>query len=82
VAFAISLGTSNRIEHLDFRPRRRTLPRFMLEFAIFDGNDWFVVPLDLPVGSICRITSVIVTDTFGVRTMIPSITESARPARR
>ena len=54
----------------------------MLEFAIFDGNDWFVVPLDLPVGSICRISSVIVTDTFGVRTMIPSITESARPARR
>src|SRR5262245_24515829 len=52
----------------------------MLEFAISYGNDWFVVPLDLPVGSICRITSVIVTDTFGVRTMIPSIGGSTHPA--
>ena len=52
----------------------------MLEFAISYGNDWFVVPLDLPVGSICRITSVIVTDTFGVRTMIPSIAASTHPA--
>ena len=52
----------------------------MLEFAISYGNDWFVVPLDLPVGSICRVTSVIVTDTFGVRTMIPSIGGSTHPA--
>jgi hypothetical protein len=52
----------------------------MLEFAISYGNDWFVVPLDLPVGSICRVTSVIVTDTFGVRTMIPSIGASTHPA--
>lgn len=52
----------------------------MLEFAIAYGNDWFVVPLDLPVGSVCRITSMIVTDTFGVRTMIPSIDQSTHPA--
>jgi hypothetical protein len=52
----------------------------MLEFAISYGNDWFVVPLDLPVGSLCRITSVIVTDTFGVRTLIPSISGSTHPA--
>jgi hypothetical protein len=52
----------------------------MLEFAISYGNDWFVVPLDLAVGSISRITSVIVTDTFGVRTMIPSIAGSTHPA--
>jgi hypothetical protein len=52
----------------------------MLEFAISYGNDWFVVPLDLPVGSICRVTSVVVTDTFGVRTIIPSIADSRHPA--
>jgi len=52
----------------------------MLEFAISYANDWFVVPLDLPVGSICRVLSVIVTDTFGVRTMIPSIGGSTHPA--
>ena len=52
----------------------------MLEFAIAYGNDWFVVPLDLPVGSICRITSVVVTDTFGVHTIIPPIGQSTHPA--
>jgi hypothetical protein len=52
----------------------------MLEFAVAYGNDWFVVPLDLAVGSLCRITSRIVTDTFGVRTIIPPIAASTHPA--
>ena len=51
----------------------------MLEFAIAYGNDWFVVPVDLPVGSLCRIDSLTVTDTFGVRTLIPSIAASMHP---
>ena len=38
------------------------------------------MPLGLPVGSICQIASVIVTDTFGVRTVIPSIGGSTHPA--
>lgn len=54
----------------------------MLEFAVSYGNDWFVVPFDLPVGSIGRITSLIVTDTFGVRTHIPSISASQHPVAR
>lgn len=52
----------------------------MLEFAISYGNDWFVVPLDLAVGSICRLASLTVTDTFGMRVTIPSIDASAHPA--
>lgn len=52
----------------------------MLEFAIAYGNDWFVVPLDLPVGSLCRIDALTVTDTFGERTLIPSIGTSRHPA--
>ncbi len=51
----------------------------LVEFAITYGNDWFVVPVDLPVGSLCRIQSLIVTDTFGVRTSIPSIEASTHP---
>lgn len=51
----------------------------MLEFAIAYGNDWFVVPVDLPVGSLCRIDALTVTDTFGVRTLIPSIGASKHP---
>ena len=52
----------------------------LVDFAITYGNDWFVIPVDVPVGSICKINSLIVTDTFGVRTLIPSIDRSAHPA--
>jgi hypothetical protein len=34
----------------------------LLEFAVSYANDWFVIRVDLPVGSICRIDSLIVTD--------------------
>ena len=37
-------------------------------------------PVDVPVGSICKINSLVITDTFGVRTLIPSIERSAHPA--
>lgn len=43
----------------------------LAEFSIIYGNDWFVAPLELPVGSIYRIGSLIVTDTFGERVLIP-----------
>lgn len=34
-------------------------------FATVYGNDWFVLPMRLPVGTISRITSFTVTDVFG-----------------
>jgi hypothetical protein len=52
----------------------------LVDFAITYGNDWFVIPLDVPVGSICKINSLVITDSFGVRTLIPSIERSAHPA--
>ncbi len=48
----------------------------MTEFAIMWGNDWFLVPLEVPAGSITRIDSLVVTDTFGVKTKIRSATDS------
>jgi hypothetical protein len=44
----------------------------MVGFAVDYGNDWFVVPIELPVGSLTTISSLEVTDTFGVRTQIRS----------
>jgi len=52
----------------------------LVDFAITYGNDWFVIPVDVPVGTICKINSLVITDTFGVRTLIPSIDRSAHPA--
>jgi hypothetical protein len=45
----------------------------MIEYTGSYGNDWFVVPLTLPVGSINRIDSLVATDSFGVRTLLQPI---------
>src|SRR5262249_7103748 len=42
----------------------------LVEFAVSYGNDWFVIPIELDVGSLCRTRSLVITDTFGVRTLI------------
>ncbi|WP_254861506.1 lamin tail domain-containing protein [Halovivax gelatinilyticus] len=37
------------------------------EFAVTYGNDWFSLPLeDVPIGSLTRIPSMTVTDSFGI----------------
>jgi hypothetical protein len=37
----------------------------MLEFGLVYGNDWLLVPLSVPVGAVCRIASLEITDSFG-----------------
>jgi hypothetical protein len=48
--------------------------RFM-EFALIHGNDFFVIPLSLEVGSVCMTHDVEVVDTFGGVWRIPPIDE-------
>ena len=45
----------------------------VLDFALIYGNDWFLAPLDVPVGSLTRLTSLTVTDTFGVQTLVRAV---------
>src|SRR5262249_47156306 len=52
----------------------------LVEFAVSYGNDWFVIPLELPVGSICRPRSLVVTNTFGERFLIPTTHDAGEPA--
>jgi hypothetical protein len=42
----------------------------LVEFALAYGNDWFVIPVELNAGTITRTRSLVITDTFGVRTLI------------
>jgi hypothetical protein len=42
----------------------------VIEFALVYGNDWFELPLPLEHGSISRVRALVVTDTFGVRTLV------------
>jgi hypothetical protein len=44
----------------------------VMEFAILYGGDWFQLPIQLDLGSICNIKWLVVTDTFGQMTQIPA----------
>jgi hypothetical protein len=41
-----------------------------LDFMLVHGNDWLVIPYDLPVGSLCRIDALLVRDVFGGLTLV------------
>ena len=50
----------------------------VMEFGLIWGNDWFSVPVPItvgisggsPPGTLSRVTTLVVTDTFGVRTLL------------
>jgi hypothetical protein len=62
------------VEHVDLAKL------LVMEFALVYGNDWFWVPIPIqvgisgsdptPRGTLSRITNLVITDTFGVRTLI------------
>ncbi|MBT8185977.1 MAG: hypothetical protein KJN76_14125, partial [Eudoraea sp.] len=44
----------------------------LAEFALIYGNDWFSMPYRAPVGSVCEIKGIVVTDVFGQKTLVQS----------
>jgi hypothetical protein len=60
-----------RVNLADLTAGRTDLVQMVLvEFALAYGNDWFVAPVPLPVGSLVRLTTCVVRDTFGVDTPV------------
>lgn len=51
----------------------------MVEYTSSYGNDWFVIPVELQVGSLTTVDSLVITDTFGVRTLARPIGDRALP---
>src|SRR6185503_18166554 len=51
----------------------------LVEFALSYGNDWFVIPVELDVGSLYRSISMVVTDSFGERTSLRPTAELPEP---
>jgi hypothetical protein len=47
----------------------------LLSFVMEYSNDWFVMPVELEIGSICTAQSLVVVDTFGERTLIRHYSE-------
>ena len=44
----------------------------LVEFALVSGDDWWIIPVDMAVGSVAAVRWLTITDTFGERTLIPS----------
>jgi hypothetical protein len=60
-----------RIDLSALQPGATDLAQLLLvETLTGYGNDWYVIPIDLPVGSLVESRSLVVTDTFGVQTLI------------
>ena len=56
------------------------LPHLMLsEFATVFGNEWYVIPLDLDVGTLTKTRSLVITDSFGVQTLISPVNDPSKP---
>jgi hypothetical protein len=55
----------------DLQPDKVDLAKLLvIEFALLGADDWFQLPLPLPVGSLSSVTRLVVTDNFGERTLI------------
>jgi len=64
----------------DVEPDTRDLAKLILvEFALIHGADWFYFDLPQPVGSLCRIRSLVVKDVFGGQTVVERARTSQGP---
>jgi hypothetical protein len=55
----------------DLRPDKVDLAKLLvMEFALLGADDWFQLPLPLEIGTVNRVTSLVVADNFGERTLI------------
>ena len=71
-----------RIDLGALRPGATDLAQMLLVETLSGyGNDWYVIPIGLPVGSLVESRSLVVTDTFGVRSLIRPVGASALPSR-
>jgi hypothetical protein len=55
----------------DVKPDTTDLAKLLLiEFGLIYANDWFLIPYELPAGSIAQIRGIAVTNVFGERTWV------------
>ncbi len=71
-----------RIDLGALRPGATDLAQMLLvETLTGYGNDWYVIPVELPVGSAVESRSLVVTDTFGVQSLIRPVGDRNLGAR-
>lgn len=62
----------------EIKPDTTDLAKLLLiDFGLLSANDWFVVPIELPVGTLTQIEGLVVTNNFGERQWIePAVTRN------
>ena len=61
------------------RPDSTDLGKLLLmEFALVYANDWYVLPMSLPTGTVARLEGIAVTDVFGERIWVQPSNEKAK----
>lgn len=64
----------------DIDPDTTDIAKLMLiEFGLVFANDWFLLPIELPVGSLTQIKGLTITNVFGERFWIKAAEDSAGP---
>lgn len=67
-----------KVDFGNMHPSTSDLASLILaEFGMIYGNDWSLIPYVLDVGTVSAVLGVIVTDVFGVRTLIRPTTDAA-----
>ena len=55
----------------DIKAETTNIAKILLaEFALMYSNDWFVIPYTVPAGTVSEVKGIVVTDTFGERTLV------------
>jgi hypothetical protein len=71
---------TNEVPLPSVKPQTRDLAKLLaLDFMLVHGEDWFVLPFTMPVGSIARVDSLVVRDVFGGQTLVQRADQGAVP---
>ncbi|MEM6651257.1 MAG: hypothetical protein AAF582_01565 [Pseudomonadota bacterium] len=67
----------------DIRPDTTDIAKLLLiEFGLIYANDWFLLPITAPIGSLTRIEGLTVTNVFGERFLIDPAVSDGSPSDR
>ena len=62
---------NRKTEFADIDANTTDVAKLLLtEFALVYGNDWCVIPYELPVGSLSEVVGMLVTDDFGEQSLL------------
>jgi hypothetical protein len=65
---------NRRIEFADIDAQTTDIAKLILtEFTVVYGNDWFIIPDDVEIGSVCEVPGMLVTDPFGEKVLVCTV---------